>query len=148
MKRILSSGWFVVVLGVGLACSSSKYYMVKDPSTGKVYYTDKVKKEDGSTTLTDAKTKATVTIQNSEVTEISEQSYEQGVAAPLLHRPSPPPPPLRRPLRLRQRPPRRPQRSPRSSATRHKPLDGPLRATVPTALCRWCPPADAVGLAA
>lgn len=81
MKRILSSGWFVVLLGVGLACSSSKYYMVKDPSTGKVYYTDKVKKEDGSTTLTDAKTKATVTIQNSEVTEISEQSYEQGVAA-------------------------------------------------------------------
>ncbi len=81
MKRILSSGWFVAVLGVGLACSSTKYYMVKDPSTGKVYYTEKVKKEDGSTTLTDAKTKSTVTIQNSEVTEISEQSYEQGVAA-------------------------------------------------------------------
>lgn len=81
MKRILSSGWFVVLLGVALACGSTKYYMVKDPSTGKVYYTEKVKKEDGSTTLTDAKTKSTVTIQNSEVTEISEQSYAQGLAA-------------------------------------------------------------------
>ncbi len=87
MKRILSSGWFVVILGVGLACSSTKYYMVKDPSTGKVYYTEKVKKEDGSTTLTDAKSKATVTIQNSEITEISEQSYEQGVAAAARLRP-------------------------------------------------------------
>jgi hypothetical protein len=83
MKRNFDSGWFVVALGVavGLACGSTKYYMVKDPSTGKVYYTEKVKKEDGSTTLTDAKTKSSVTIQNSEVTEISEQSFEQGLAA-------------------------------------------------------------------
>ena len=96
MKRIRSSGWFVVALGVavGLACGSTKYYMVKDPSTGKVYYTEKVKKEDGSTTLTDAKTKSTVTIQNSEVTEISEQSFQQGmVAAAPAAAPAPTPAP-------------------------------------------------------
>ncbi|MGZ6070715.1 MAG: hypothetical protein ACXWK8_05825 [Myxococcaceae bacterium] len=93
MKRIFSSGWFVVAVGVavGLACGSTKYYMVKDPSTGKVYYTEKVKKEDGSTTLTDAKTKSTVTIQNSEVTEISEQSFEQGMAAAPAAAPAEPP---------------------------------------------------------
>ena len=58
--------------------------MVKDPGTGKVYYADKVDKErSGAVTLTDARTKSTVTIQNSEVTEVSKQTFEQGVAAPV-----------------------------------------------------------------
>lgn len=82
MKRILS-GWFVLVLGVGLACGHTNYYMVKDPGTGKTYYTEKLSKEaSGAVTLTDAKTSSTVTIQNSEVTEISQQTYQQGLAAP------------------------------------------------------------------
>jgi len=83
MKRILSSGWFVVILGASLACGGAKYYMVKDPSTGKVYYSEDVKKkEGGAVTLTDAQSSSTVTIQNSEVTEVSEQTYKQGLAAP------------------------------------------------------------------
>ena len=91
MKRLFNSNWFVVAVGVavGLACGSTKYYMVKDPSTGKVYYTETVKKEDGSTTLTDAKTRSSVTIQNSEVTEISEQSFQQGMAAAAPAAPAP-----------------------------------------------------------
>jgi hypothetical protein len=56
--------------------------VVKDPGTGKTYYTEKINKEgNGAVTLTDAKTKSTVTIQNSEVTEVSEQTYQQGLAA-------------------------------------------------------------------
>jgi hypothetical protein len=83
MKRILSSGWIVVILGASLACGGAKYYTVKDPSTGKVYYSEDIKKkEGGAVTLTDAKTSSTVTIQNSEVTEVSEQTYKQGLAAP------------------------------------------------------------------
>ena len=82
MKRILRGGWFVVILGAGVACGSAKYYMVKDPSTGKVYYSESIKKEAGAVTLTDARTSAAVTIQNSEVTELSEQSYKEGLAAP------------------------------------------------------------------
>jgi hypothetical protein len=81
MKRILSSGWFVLILGASVACGGAKYYMVKDPSTGKVYYSQDVKKkEGGAVTLTDAQSQSTVTIQNSEVTEVSEQSFKQGLA--------------------------------------------------------------------
>jgi hypothetical protein len=83
MKRILSSGWCVVILGASLACGGAKYYTVKDPSTGNVYYSENVKKQEGgAVTLTDARTSSTVTIQNSEVTEVSEQTYKQGLAAP------------------------------------------------------------------
>ncbi len=83
MKRILGSG-LALVLGASLACGHTNYYMVKDPGTGKTYYTQKINKEgNGAITLTDAKTASTVTIQNSEVTEISEQSYEQGIKAPV-----------------------------------------------------------------
>lgn len=91
MKRILRSGWFVVLLGAGVACAGAKYYMVKDPSTGKVYYSDNVKKQDNAVTLTDSKTLATVTIQNSEVTEVSEESYKQGLAAQAPATTPPPP---------------------------------------------------------
>jgi hypothetical protein len=82
MKRILSSGWLVVILGAAVACGGAKYYMVKDPSTGKVYYSENIKKEGGAVTLTDAQTSSTVTIQNSEISEVSEQTYKQGLAAP------------------------------------------------------------------
>jgi len=82
MKRILSSGWLVVIAGASVACGGGKYYMVKDPSTGKVYYSESVKKDGSAVTLTDAQTSSTVTIQNSEVTEVSEQTYKQSLAAP------------------------------------------------------------------
>jgi hypothetical protein len=82
MKRIVSSGWLVVLVCGALACGSTKYYQVKDPATGTTYYTEKVDKESGGAVkLTDAKTGSTVTIQNSEVTEVSEQTYKSGIAA-------------------------------------------------------------------
>ena len=81
MKRIVSSGWLVVLVCGALACSSTKYYQVKDPATGTTYYTEKVDKETGGAVkLTDAKTGSTVTIQNSEVTEVSEQTYKSAIA--------------------------------------------------------------------
>jgi len=83
MKRIVSSGWLVATLCAGLGCGSTSYYMVKDPGTGTVYYSDKVdKQQGGAVTLTDARTKSTVTIQNSVVTTISKETFDQGVAAP------------------------------------------------------------------
>jgi hypothetical protein len=82
MKQIVSSGWLVVLACGALACGSTKYYQVKDPATGTTYYSEKVDKESGGAVkLTDAKTGASVTIQNSEVTEVSEQTYKQGLAA-------------------------------------------------------------------
>jgi hypothetical protein len=84
MKRLTSLSWIVVLLAVGLlvtACAT--YYKVRDPGTGNTYYTEKVKKESGgAATFKDARSGAEVTIQNSEVTEISKGEYTAGISAP------------------------------------------------------------------
>ena len=64
----------LIVLPLAGGCTT--YYRVADPSTGKVYYTTKVLEKDGSTQLVDAKTKAKVTIQNSEVTKVKKSEYD------------------------------------------------------------------------
>ncbi|MEN8211202.1 MAG: YgdI/YgdR family lipoprotein [Thermodesulfobacteriota bacterium] len=56
------------------ACGS--YYMVKDPSSGKTYYTQDIKdKKEGAVQFKDAATGSEVTIQNSEVTEIEKEVF-------------------------------------------------------------------------
>jgi len=83
MKRFRIMSWIFVPLAVGLlvtACAS--YYKVRDPGTGNTYYTEKVKKESGgAATFKDARSGAEVTIQNSEVTEISKGEYTAGISA-------------------------------------------------------------------
>ena len=66
---------------IGIAGCSS-YYMVKDPSSGNIYYTDKIEKEKGGAVMfTDAKTETNVTIQNSEVKKISKKEYKSALEA-------------------------------------------------------------------
>ena len=58
----------------------SQYYRVIDPTSGKVYYTTEVKElQGGAVKLKDAKTQMTVTVTNSEIEEISEVEYNQGL---------------------------------------------------------------------
>jgi len=58
------------------------YYKVTDTNTGKVYYTQAVtQKDSGAVAFTDAETKANVTLQSSEVREVSEDTFREGVAA-------------------------------------------------------------------
>ena len=53
------------------------YYMVKDPAGGTVYCTTKIKDNPGGTIkFTDKKTEASVTLQNSEVKQISKKEFE------------------------------------------------------------------------
>jgi hypothetical protein len=60
------------------ACGS--YYMVKDPSSEKIYYTQKIKtKKEGAVAFKDALTGSEVTIQNSEVTQIKKDEYKKGI---------------------------------------------------------------------
>ena len=60
------------------ACGS--YYMVKDPSSDKTYYTQKIKdKREGAVNFKDAVTGSEVTIQNSEVTEIKKDEFKQAI---------------------------------------------------------------------
>ncbi len=74
------------VLLVGLtitAAGCTSYYRVTDPASGKSYYTTDVKEtgRSGAVKVKDAKTGSTVTLQSSEVKEISEEEYNAGLAA-------------------------------------------------------------------
>jgi hypothetical protein len=62
-------------------CTS--YYRVTDPASGKNYYTTEVKEtgRSGAVKVKDAKTGSMVTLQSSEVKEISEEEYKAGLAA-------------------------------------------------------------------
>lgn len=56
--------------------SCGKYYMVTDPSTDKTYYTKKIKSQKGGAVqFEDGKSGSDITIQNSEVKQISKDEY-------------------------------------------------------------------------
>lgn len=76
--------WMVFGLILSMA-GCTTYYKVSDPSSGHTYYTTKVKERGGSGAIkfVDEKSKSTVTLQASEVKEISEEEFEAGVKAQL-----------------------------------------------------------------
>jgi uncharacterized protein YceK len=74
---------FVIIMACVLAlsfagCGSIYYYKITDPSTGNAYYSQKVEKQKqgGSVSFTDAKSGNMVTLQNSEIAEISKDEYK------------------------------------------------------------------------
>lgn len=92
MKQSVKHGWLAASLLAGLlvgGCSST-YYKVTDPHSGTGYYTEKVDTlvGTGAVKVKDARTGSVVTLQSSEVKEISEKEYKAGIAAPV----SPPTP--------------------------------------------------------
>ena len=75
MKRKLLGS---VVLVISLA-GCTNYYKVTDPTTGRVYYTTELsQKGSGASTLKDARTGNTVTVQSSEVQKIEKEEFEKG----------------------------------------------------------------------
>ena len=71
---LLAMFFLVAVLGCG------GYYMVKDPASGNVYYTTKIKEErGGAVKFEDKKTQTSVTIQNSEVKKISKKEFKSAL---------------------------------------------------------------------
>jgi len=75
MKRAIATICAAIICAGG--CTS--YYKVHDPTTGKDYYATELKqKSNGSATLKDGRTGNTVTIQNSEVAQISKEEYDAG----------------------------------------------------------------------
>jgi hypothetical protein len=87
MKRFIAIGWFVGVLGLVLVVTGcASYYRVTDTQSGNVYYTNKVdtvKGGGGAVKLEDTRSGSMVTLQNSEVKEISKKEYKEGLAAPV-----------------------------------------------------------------
>ena len=93
MKRSMRYGWLVVSLCVGLLIvgCAPPYYKVTDPQSGKEYYTQKVDTlAGGAVKVMDTRTNSVVTLQNSQVKEISEKEYKAGLAAP-VSKPTPTP---------------------------------------------------------
>ena len=82
MRRDLIVGVIVCGLIAGVAGCSS-HYRVTDPSSGKTYYTTKINDAGraGAVKIKDDRTGSTVTLQSSEVKEISEDEYEAGLKA-------------------------------------------------------------------
>jgi hypothetical protein len=74
----------LAILGsIATLAACTTYYKVTDPTSQKVYYTTEVEKEKGgSVALKDANSGAQVTIQNSEVIEISSDEYKAATAKP------------------------------------------------------------------
>ena len=71
---------FSIFLLAIIISGCSSYYRVVDPTTDKVYYTTEVHKlQGGAVKLKDDKTQRTVTVTNSEIKEISEMEYNQGL---------------------------------------------------------------------
>ena len=98
MKQSMRYGWIVASLCVGLlVVGCATYYKVTDPQSGKAYYTQKIDKAGGGAVIVkDARTNSIVTLQNSEVKEISEKEYKAGLTAP-VSKPTPTPAPVSAP---------------------------------------------------
>jgi hypothetical protein len=80
MKKFLVAS--VIVSGLALAVAGcSSHYRVTDPASGKTYYTTKINDAGraGAVKIKDDRTGSTVTLQSSEVKEISAEEYEAGL---------------------------------------------------------------------
>ena len=76
--RIMALGVVAALAAVTVACSH--YYKVNDPAGSKEYYTTDVDEtKGGAIKIKDAKTGAIVTLQSSEVKEISAEEFEKAV---------------------------------------------------------------------
>lgn len=77
MKNRLLAVMLALFFSIGIAACGGSYYRVKDPGTDKTYYTKKIEKEKGGAIkLKDANTGSTITIQNSEITEINKEEFK------------------------------------------------------------------------
>jgi len=73
---------FIILLAAFLATGCASYYKVADPATGSIYYTEKVDREGSAAVFKDARSGSLVTIQNSEISEVSKKDFEAGIKAP------------------------------------------------------------------
>jgi hypothetical protein len=78
MKLGTISRW-AVVASLVLIAGCASYYRITDPGSGRTFYTEKVERPKGQTTIMfkDAKTGAEITLPSSEVLEISSDEYKQ-----------------------------------------------------------------------
>jgi len=76
---------FGVLCGMAglLGGCGSNYYKVNDPAGERLYYTTEIEKSKaGAITFKDKKSGSKVTLQSSEVKDISKEEFEAGIKAP------------------------------------------------------------------
>ena len=73
--RFRCTAMVLVVTALGVVACSSTYYLVKDVDSGHEYYTTKVDRSRPGVTFKDGKGHSLVTLQNSEVIEITKDQY-------------------------------------------------------------------------
>src|SRR5690242_1023308 len=81
IRGVLVFGLIIVVTGC------SHYYRVTDPASGKTFYATEIHEDKGGAVkVKDERTRSTVTLQSSEVKEISADEYEAEVkgTAPIV----------------------------------------------------------------
>jgi len=74
LRLLLAAG---ILCGLMATGCSTKYYRVTDPGSGKTYYTNKFERvwQGGALNFEDAQSGSSVTLQNSEVKELSEGEF-------------------------------------------------------------------------
>ena len=77
--RLTASTALLAIVLATAGCTT--YYRVTDPASGRMYYTDDVKRTaQGAVQFKDAKSGAEVTLQASEVLPISSEDYQKNTA--------------------------------------------------------------------
>ena len=76
MRRNLSSTWVLCIV-IALVAGCTTYYKVTDPASGKAYYTKKIEDagKAGAVKFKDEKSGSVVTLQSSEVREVTGEDY-------------------------------------------------------------------------
>ena len=63
-----------------VATGCTTYYRVKDTTSGRTYYTEEIKRRNGTVIFKDTKTGAEITLPSSEVAEVAEEEYKKNLA--------------------------------------------------------------------
>lgn len=80
MRFIRSTGSCVSLLMLLLAAGCTKYYRITDQPTRRAYYTTGFDRTDsGALQFYDEKSRAHVTLQSSEIIEISRDAFDSGI---------------------------------------------------------------------
>jgi hypothetical protein len=75
--------YLLIAMSALMLSACTTYYMVKDPQTGKAFYTTEISQKKGQAVVfKDTASGAQITLQNSQVSEISKDQYKAAVAAP------------------------------------------------------------------
>jgi hypothetical protein len=61
------------------ACAHDNYYKVTDPGSGKVFYTEEIKRNGSAVEFRDTQSNSVVTLQNSEIAAVPEAAYNEAV---------------------------------------------------------------------